>query len=139
VQRALELFVAQDRAGSKRHFDAMHEIRYGTAAPDERVEIMSLRTTVTGVMSKPPPAKIPTGGAGPPPEAFTNHATSIWTRSAGSPPHRPTPAPRSWRGTVSRALPSSNLRARVPGAGYRARAGGAGRGTVGPPRHLVEP
>ena len=27
----------------------MHELRYGTSAPDERAEIVSLRTTVTGV------------------------------------------------------------------------------------------
>ena len=42
----------------KRHFDAMHELRYGTSAPDERAEIVSLRSTVTGVMRKPPQEKI---------------------------------------------------------------------------------
>ena len=48
----------QDRAAIKRHFDAMHELRYGTSAPDERAEIVSLRSTVTGVMRKPPQEKI---------------------------------------------------------------------------------
>ena len=47
-----------DRAAIKRHFDAMHELRYGTSAPDERAEIVSLRITVTGVMRKPPQEKI---------------------------------------------------------------------------------
>ena len=71
VDLPLELFSAQDRAGIKRHFDAMHELRYGTAAPDERAEVVSLRSTVTGVMGKPRPGKIPTGGTEPPADAFT--------------------------------------------------------------------
>jgi len=32
----------------------MHALRYGTSAPDERAEIVSLRSTVTGTMRKPP-------------------------------------------------------------------------------------
>ena len=38
------MFAQQDRAAIKRHFDAMHELRYGTSAPEERAEIVSLRT-----------------------------------------------------------------------------------------------
>ena len=35
---------AGPRRRSSAHFDAMHELRYGTSAPDERAEIVSLRT-----------------------------------------------------------------------------------------------
>jgi N-methylhydantoinase A len=53
VDLALRLFVREDRAGIKRAFDAMHAQRYGTSAPDEPAEIVSLRSTVTGALSKP--------------------------------------------------------------------------------------
>ena len=36
----------------------MHLLRYGTNAPNERAEIVSLRSTITGVMEKPPQEKI---------------------------------------------------------------------------------
>jgi N-methylhydantoinase A len=53
VDLPLRLFVREDRAGIKRAFDAMHAQRYGTSAPDEPAEIVSLRSTVTGALSKP--------------------------------------------------------------------------------------
>jgi N-methylhydantoinase A len=56
VDLPLKVFEREDRVAIKRHFDAMHELRYGTSAPDERAEIVSLRSTVTGVMRKPPRA-----------------------------------------------------------------------------------
>ena len=65
VELPLPLFAAKDRDGIKRCFDAMHELRYGTSAPDERAEIVSLRTTVTGVMRKPPRTTIKSGDARP--------------------------------------------------------------------------
>src|SRR6266849_1063463 len=71
VDLPLELFATSDRAGIKRHFDAMHELRYGTCAPDERAEIVSLRVTVTGVMRKPAQRKIAKGEATPPRAAST--------------------------------------------------------------------
>ena len=55
-----------DRKAIKRHFDAMHEQRYGTSAPAERAEIVSLRSTVTGLMRKPPQRKITRGRKAPP-------------------------------------------------------------------------
>ena len=61
----------QDRKAIKRHFDDMHLLRYGTSAPAERAEIVSLRTTVTGVMQKPPQEKIARGTRTPPKAAFT--------------------------------------------------------------------
>src|SRR5205823_12918143 len=44
-----DLFAAEDRNGIKRCFDAVHEARYGYAAPDEPAEMVSLRSTVTGL------------------------------------------------------------------------------------------
>jgi N-methylhydantoinase A len=58
------------RDGIKRLFDAMHELRYGTSAPEERAEIVSLRSTVTGLMRKPPHGKIWRGSAAPAAAAF---------------------------------------------------------------------
>ena len=46
-------------------FDAVHLRRYGTCAPGERAEVVSLRATVTGVMKKPPLALIERGGRVP--------------------------------------------------------------------------
>jgi N-methylhydantoinase A len=71
VDLPMEVFEKKDRKGIKDHFDAQHEQRYGTNAPAERAEIVSLRTAVTGVMRKPPQEKIAAGGAEPAKEAFT--------------------------------------------------------------------
>ena len=78
----LELFAASDRAGIKRHFDAMHELRYGTCAPDERAEIVSLRATVTGAMLKPPRPTIKAGDARPLAAAATG-ARPVYFGEAG--------------------------------------------------------
>jgi N-methylhydantoinase A len=48
----------------------MHERRYGTSAPKERAEIVSLRTTIIGVMHKPPRERLKQGQAAPPRAAF---------------------------------------------------------------------
>jgi len=61
VDLPLKVFARGDRAAIKRRFDAMHEQRYGTCAPQERAEIVSLRTTVLGVLRKPQLAKIKRG------------------------------------------------------------------------------
>src|SRR6476661_6232263 len=60
-----KVFERADRVAIKRAFDAMHELRYGTSAPDERAEIVSLRSTVTGIMRKPPQEKIRRGRSAP--------------------------------------------------------------------------
>jgi len=65
------LFGAEDRAGIKRAFDAQHEFRYGTSAPEERAEIVSLRATVIGIMAKPAQDRAEAGDARPPDAAFT--------------------------------------------------------------------
>ncbi len=71
VDLPMEVFEKRDRKAIKDHFDAQHEQRYGTNAPAERAEIVSLRTAVTGVMRKPPQEKITAGGAELAKEAFT--------------------------------------------------------------------
>ncbi len=63
------LFAAEDRAGIKACFDAVHELRYGFSAPHEAAEIVSLRSSVTGVLDKPTLERIASGGAAPPEEA----------------------------------------------------------------------
>jgi N-methylhydantoinase A len=61
----MECFERNDRAAIKRLFDAEHEQRYGTSAPNEPAEIASLRTTVTGVLEKPRRAPIARGDDAP--------------------------------------------------------------------------
>ncbi len=70
VDLPLGVFTREDRKGIKRHFDAMHARRYGTSAPDEPAEIVSLRSTVTGVLKKPPQEKIARGRSVPAKAAF---------------------------------------------------------------------
>jgi len=65
VELPAALFAAQDRDGIKRRFDAVHETRYGYAAPAEKAEIVSLRSAVTGMLRKPPFERIAPGGAVP--------------------------------------------------------------------------
>jgi N-methylhydantoinase A len=47
------LFAARDVVAIKEHFDAVHEVRYGYSAKDEKAEIVSLRMSVTGIIAKP--------------------------------------------------------------------------------------
>jgi N-methylhydantoinase A len=70
VDIPLAVFGRQDGRAIKRLFDEMHELRYGTCAPGEPAEIVSLRSTVCGVMRKPPQAKIKRGSVTPPAAAF---------------------------------------------------------------------
>jgi N-methylhydantoinase A len=71
VDLPMSVFARQDRKAIKRHFDDHHMLRYGTSAPNERSEVVSLRVTVTGLMKKPPQEKIKKGGSTPPKAAFT--------------------------------------------------------------------
>jgi N-methylhydantoinase A len=65
VDLPMAVFTRKDRDAIKRHFDAQHAQRYGTSAPAERAEIVSLRSTVTGLMRKPPQRKIARGQKAP--------------------------------------------------------------------------
>jgi N-methylhydantoinase A len=57
------VFKKRDRDAIKHHFDEVHQLRYGTSAPEERAEIVSLRATVSGLMKKPPLEQIGRGSA----------------------------------------------------------------------------
>jgi N-methylhydantoinase A len=70
VDLPMAVFKRGDRKAIKRYFDAMHAQRYGTSAPQERAEIVSLRSTVTGLMRKPPQHKLGRGRKLPPKSAF---------------------------------------------------------------------
>jgi len=59
------VFRRRDRDAIKRHFDEVHLRRYGTSAPEEQAEIVSLRATVTGIMKKPSLERIARGGRVP--------------------------------------------------------------------------
>ena len=71
VDLPASVFKRRDRRAIKKLFDAMHELRYGTSAPAESAEIVSLRVTVAGAMRKPPQAKIKRGSAAPPKAAHS--------------------------------------------------------------------
>ena len=81
VDLPMRVFQKQDRKAIKRHFDEMHALRYGTSAPDERAEIVSLRSTVTGLMRKPPQGKIARGPKAPPKAASTGKR-AVWFGTA---------------------------------------------------------
>lgn len=65
------LFANENRAGIKKRFDEVHNLRYGTCAPQERSEIVSLRVTVTGMLEKPLLKSIVSGDEKPPKGAHT--------------------------------------------------------------------
>ncbi|MCD6073626.1 MAG: N-methylhydantoinase A/acetone carboxylase subunit beta [Rhodospirillales bacterium] len=83
VDLPTELFSKQDRDGIKAEFDKTHALRYGTSAPREAAEIVSLRITVTGVMAKPPLAKIAAGKTDPDPSASTGSRKVYFAKAGG--------------------------------------------------------
>ncbi len=58
-------FVDKDRSAIKRQFDDLHKVRYGTSAPREPADLVSLRVTVLGTMKKPPKHSVDAGTATP--------------------------------------------------------------------------
>ncbi|MEA2936937.1 MAG: N-methylhydantoinase [Alphaproteobacteria bacterium] len=77
------VFAKRDRNAIKRAFDAMHELRYGTSAPQERAEIVSLRSTVSGEMRKPPQGKIKRGRGTPVAAAASGTRPVFFSQSGG--------------------------------------------------------
>jgi len=65
VDLPAEVFRRRSGDALKRRFDAEHLRRYGTCAPEEAAEIVSLRATVTGAMKKPRLERIARGGRSP--------------------------------------------------------------------------
>ena len=77
-----EFFVSKDRAAIKNHFDEVHKVRYGTSAPKEAADIVSLRVTVLGRMKKPPRHAVESGQEKPDAQALRAHKP-VYFRSAG--------------------------------------------------------
>ena len=71
VDVPLSAFRRGDKTALKRAFDTLHEERYGRGSPNEQAEIVSIRSTVTGVMKKPTLEKIARGGPKPRTDALT--------------------------------------------------------------------
>src|SRR5438132_9487954 len=65
VELPAEVFRRGNRDALKLRFDEEHLRRYGTCAPEEPAEIVSLRATVTGATKKPPLERIARGGRAP--------------------------------------------------------------------------
>ena len=75
-------FVSKDRNAIKNHFDEVHKIRYGTSAPKEAADIVSLRVTVMGRMKKPPRHAVASGSAKLDAQALRTYKP-VYFRSAG--------------------------------------------------------
>ncbi len=75
-------FASKDRAAIKHHFDDVHKIRYGTSAPQEAADIVSLRVTVMGRMKKPPRNAVASGSDTLDAQALRTHKP-VYFRSAG--------------------------------------------------------
>ena len=58
-----------DREALKATFDAAHQQRYSHSAPEEPVEIVSLRVSAVGPVSRPTLPRLPEGGPEPPADA----------------------------------------------------------------------
>ena len=65
VHLPADVFRRRDAEALKDQFDAEHLRRYGTHAPTEQAEIVSLRATVTGVLKKPLLERIARGARAP--------------------------------------------------------------------------
>jgi N-methylhydantoinase A len=65
VHLPADVFRRRDAGALKHQFDEEHLRRYGTNAPAEAAEIVSLRATVAGVLKKPPLERIERGGRQP--------------------------------------------------------------------------
>lgn len=61
-----DYFTRGDIDGIKQLFDDMHQLRYGYCSPNERAEVVSLRTSVAGEMPRPTLAPLAQGSTTPP-------------------------------------------------------------------------
>jgi N-methylhydantoinase A len=76
-------FAGKDRAAIKRQFDDLHKVRYGTSAPKEPADLVSLRVTVLGTMAKPPKHSVEAGRAQPEKSALRG-IKPVFFRGVGS-------------------------------------------------------
>ena len=83
VDLAHRFFEDRDRSAIKRHFDEVHKVRYGTAAPKEAADMVSLRVTVLGRMEKPPRHQVAEGAEQPDAAALRTHKPVYFRSAAG--------------------------------------------------------
>jgi N-methylhydantoinase A len=83
VELDRELFASQDRAAIKEQFDTVHQLRYGTCAPKELAELVSLRVTVIGEVPKPPRIHLAPGAAEPAADALRGRKPVYFRESGG--------------------------------------------------------
>ncbi len=77
------IFEQEDRGAIKSAFDAVHLQRYGTSAPNEPSDLVSLRVTVTGMMGKPPRVRSEIMDATPPGAALLGRRNVCFNAQAG--------------------------------------------------------
>jgi len=82
VELPRELFERQDRGAIKQQFDAVHLQRYGTSAPKEPADLVSVRVTVIGTVAKPPRRDLPEGASQPAAHAL-RCCKEVYFREAG--------------------------------------------------------
>ena len=67
------VFASRDISAIKTTFDQVHQQRYGFSSADESAEIVSLRSSVIGLLRKPERFEITTGAETPPDSAYRGH------------------------------------------------------------------
>ena len=82
VDLPLAFFEGKDRSAIKQQFDELHKVRYGTSAPKEPADLVSLRVTVLGIMKKPPKHSVD-AGASAPEKAAARTVKPVYFRSGG--------------------------------------------------------
>ena len=82
VDLPLAFFAGRDRSAIKQQFDELHKVRYGTSAPKEPADLVSLRVTVLGTMKKPPKHDVDSGSAKPE-KAALRAVKPVYFRSGG--------------------------------------------------------
>jgi N-methylhydantoinase A len=70
VQIPAKLATEEDRKEIKKRFDAAHQLRYSHSAPEEKAELVSLRLTMIGSVSKPALTVVQAKGKTPPNESM---------------------------------------------------------------------
>jgi N-methylhydantoinase A len=85
VQLPPDVFRRRNAEALKRQFDEEHLRRYGTNAPEEKAEIVSLRATVSGVLKKPPLERIARGGKQPLASARRGTRRAFFGKHMGTP------------------------------------------------------
>ncbi|VTU38596.1 hydantoinase/oxoprolinase family protein [Variovorax sp. RA8] len=82
VDLPMAFFEGKDRSAIKQQFDELHKVRYGTSAPKEPADLVSLRVTVLGIMKKPPKHRVDEGSSKPE-KAAVRTVKPVYFRSGG--------------------------------------------------------